>query len=69
MHVLASVVMAAQDKAPLWIPNWGFAVVATLIFLVLGVITWTFRDVANRHAYKAAHSHHDDHEHGSAGHH
>ncbi len=68
MHVLATLVTAADDKAPLWLPNWGFGLVAFCVFLALGVITWTYRDVANRHAHKAATTHHDDHEHGSAGH-
>jgi hypothetical protein len=68
MHILASVVMAADEKAPLWMPNWAFALIAFIVFLALGVITWTYRDVANRHAVKASTSHHDDHEHGHAGH-
>jgi hypothetical protein len=61
-HVLA------EAKAPLIMPPIGFALIAFGIFLVLGVITWTYRDVANRHAVKASMTHHDDHEHGSAGH-
>jgi hypothetical protein len=68
MHLLASVLIEAEAKAPLIIPNWAFALIAFLIFLTLGVITWTYRDVANRHSVKADMTHHDDHEHGHAGH-
>jgi hypothetical protein len=68
MHLLASVVLTAEEaKAPLWMPNWGFALVAFLVFLTLGVITWTYRDVANRHSVKASMTHHDDHTHGFPG--
>jgi cbb3-type cytochrome oxidase subunit 3 len=69
MHLLASVLIAAEAKAPLIMPNWAFALIAFSIFFILGLVTWTYRDVANRHAVKAATTHHDDHEHGSAGHH
>jgi hypothetical protein len=69
MILLASVLTVAEAKAPLPMPPIGFALIAFGIFLVLGVITWTYRDVANRHSYKADSTHHDDHEHGSAGHH
>jgi hypothetical protein len=69
MILLASILTETEAKAPLLLPPIGFALIAFAIFLTLGVITWTFRDVANRHAHKAATTHHDDHEHGSAGHH
>jgi hypothetical protein len=71
MHLLATVlaqsVATAEKTVPLIMPPIAFAAIAFGIFLLLGVVTWTYRDVANRHAHKAATSYHDDHEHGSAG--
>ena len=71
MHLLATVlaqsVVTAEKSVPLIMPPIAFAAIAFGIFLLLGVVTWTYRDVANRHAHKAATSYHDDHEHGSAG--
>jgi hypothetical protein len=69
MFLMASLLTEAETKAPLIMPPIGFALIAFGIFFVLGLITWTYRDVANRHAHKAATTPHDDHEHGSAGHH
>ncbi len=68
MHSIATI-LTAEAPAPLLMPLIGFALIAAGIFLLIGLITWTYRDVANRHAHKAAAQYHDDHEHGSAGHH
>ncbi len=68
MHMLAFVVLAADAKTPLIMPAIAFPLIAAGIFLFLGVVTWTYRDVANRHSNRAAAQYHDDHEHGSAGH-
>jgi hypothetical protein len=67
MILLASVLTEAA-KVPTLLPPIGFALVAFGVFFLLGVVTWTYRDVANRHSVKAEMTHHDDHEHGSAGH-
>jgi ABC-type nickel/cobalt efflux system permease component RcnA len=71
MNLLAAVLVesarTAETSVPLIMPPIAFALIAFGIFLLLGVVTWTYRDVANRHAHKAATSYHDDHEHGSAG--
>jgi hypothetical protein len=67
MSLLSSIAHQAEATHPLLLPNYGFAAIAFGIFLFLGVVTWTYRDVANRHAHKAATEYHDDHEHGSAG--
>ncbi len=73
MHLLAIVLVHsavhAETKVPLIMPPIAFALIAFGIFLLFGVVTWTYRDVANRHAHKAATTYHDDHEHGSAGQH
>jgi hypothetical protein len=71
MHLLATVlaqsVATAEKSVPLIMPPIAFAAIAFGIFLLLGVVTWTYRDVANRHAHKAATQYHSDNEHGSAG--
>lgn len=41
------------------------AAIAFSVFLVLGIITWSYRDVYNRHNDKTAAGSHDSH---SAGH-
>ena len=43
---------ASEELAPLWLPNWGFPLIAAIAFFALGYVTWSFRDVANRHAQK-----------------
>lgn len=48
--MLLLAVAAAEEHAPLVMPNWAFALTAFVIFLVLGLVAWSFRDVANRHA-------------------
>jgi hypothetical protein len=68
MHLLATVFLE-DVKVPVIMPPIAFAAIAFGIFLLFGVVTWTYRDVANRHANKAAAQYHDDHEHGSAGSH
>jgi putative flippase GtrA len=71
MHELVNLITAtnvvADTKVPIIFPSYWFGIIAGVIFLFFGVVTWTYRDVANRHAHKAATSYHDDHEHGSAG--
>jgi hypothetical protein len=66
MYLLATV-LTDDAKVPLIMPPIAFAAIAFGIFLLFGVVTWTYRDVANRHAHKAASTYHDDHEHGTAG--
>jgi hypothetical protein len=43
---------AAEELAPLWLPNWAFPLIAVVGFVTLALITWSFRDVANRHSEK-----------------
>ena len=67
MILLAHVLTETEQPAQLWLPNYVFAIIAFSVFLALGVITWTYRDVANRHNNKVSPPSHDDHQHG-AGH-
>jgi hypothetical protein len=41
-----------EELAPMIAPPWVFAVVAAAIFTILALVTWSFRDVANRHSDK-----------------
>lgn len=41
----------AAEHAPA-VPAFIFPVVAAAVFLLLGFVTWSFRDVAYRHSHK-----------------
>ena len=46
---------AAEGEVPfveLPFPSVFFGVIAIGVFILLGVITWSYRDVANRHEHK-----------------
>lgn len=74
MHFLLT--LAGEAPAHLFLPNWAFPAISAGVFLVLALVSWSFRDVANRHADREPfpadpHGAHDD-AHGSdhsAGHH
>jgi hypothetical protein len=53
MTLMMSVLTEAA-KHPTWLPPVVFPIIAFSVFLFLGIVTWTYRDVANRHAPKAA---------------
>ena len=62
--LLLAVAAAEEHLAPLFMPNWAFALTAFVVFLFMGIATWSFRDVANRHAHKTsgdAHRSADEH--------
>ena len=68
--ILLAVAAAEEHAAPLLMPNWAFALTAFIIFLILGVVTWSFRDVANRHAHRVSTGDgHNDGAHTGAGEH
>ena len=54
MSLLLTLVTETEEKAPLLMPALAFAGIAVGIFLLLGFVTWSFRDVANRHSNKTA---------------
>lgn len=66
--MLLLAVAASEEAAPLVMPNWAFPLIAFIVFLIMGIVAWSFRDVANRHAHKThtADAHHGANEH--AGH-
>lgn len=53
-HFLAAA-EAAEHTLGFW-DNVGFGLVAFAIFSLLGFITWSYRDVANRHSHKSGNS-------------
>jgi hypothetical protein len=57
MSLLSTIVLAAVEaKAPLFFPIWVFPMIAALVFITLGFVVYSFRDVANRHSQKTGHS-------------
>lgn len=45
----------AHELAPLIMPPLAFGAIATVFFVALAIVTWSYRDVANRHANKSSH--------------
>lgn len=54
MSHLTAVLAASEVHVALPIPTWGYGAIALTVFFALGVVIWSFRDVANRHSHKAA---------------
>ncbi len=53
MSVLSMIVQAAEDtKIALFFPAWVFPLISVSVFIALGLVVWSFRDVANRHSQK-----------------
>lgn len=51
MLVLSTIVLAAEEaKIALFFPAWVFPLIAAAVFISLGLVVWSFRDVANRHS-------------------
>jgi len=50
---LAATILAESEKTfPMIAPTWVFGVIPLVIFIALGLVMWTYRDVANRHTHK-----------------
>lgn len=53
LMTLATAIFASEEElAPLIAPPEVIAGVAALVFLMLGLVTFAYRDVANRHSNK-----------------
>jgi hypothetical protein len=61
MSLFAILAAPAEELAPLIMPPAAFAVLALAIFLVLALVSWSYRDVANRHSHKTEGSGPDSH--------
>jgi hypothetical protein len=56
LTTLASAILASEEElAPLIAPPIVIAGVAALFFLMLALVTFAYRDVANRHSNKTTH--------------
>jgi hypothetical protein len=55
LSTLASVIIASEEElAPLIAPPLVLGGVALLVFTMLGVVVFAYRDVANRHSNKTS---------------
>jgi len=53
MSFAAAVVAEAGKPAVFGMEPWVLGVVVLCVFAALAFVTWTYRDVANRHSHKA----------------
>ena len=51
-----SILLAVEEAHSAGLPPFMFGVIAMGIFLILGFVTYTYRDVANRHEHKSGDS-------------
>jgi hypothetical protein len=62
MSLLSTLLMvsvhAEEAPAALVLPNWAFPAIAAAVFVTLGFVSWSWRDVANRHSDKTSQSDH-----------
>jgi ABC-type sulfate transport system permease component len=65
MSVLVSTLAAVNEPVQLPFAPIVFGIIAAVVFISLGFVTWSYRDVANRHPQKSAKfaSTHDVHGH------
>lgn len=51
-----SILFAAEEVHSVGLPPVMYGVIAMGVFLLLGFVTYTYRDVANRHDHKSGDS-------------
>ncbi|TAL45194.1 MAG: hypothetical protein EPN91_02885 [Salinibacterium sp.] len=56
--MLTTVLAETEKLAPLALPPLAFAGIAVFIFVILAIVSWSFRDVANRHSDKTSRGDH-----------
>ncbi|MDO9395982.1 MAG: hypothetical protein Q7T71_05520 [Herbiconiux sp.] len=54
MSVLVSVLAAVDVPVELPMPPLAFGLIAAVVFAALAFVTWSYRNVANRHPQKSA---------------
>jgi hypothetical protein len=61
MSLIAAITEAAEASAPSAVSPFIVAGIALVLFIVLGVVTFSYRDVANRHSDRVHPGDHDTH--------
>lgn len=56
MSLLVTLASSTEQLAPLFLPVLAFPAIAAAIFVVLGFVVWSFRDVSNRQGQKPGRS-------------
>jgi uncharacterized membrane protein len=54
MNVLVSVLTSVDEPVHLPFPPIVFGLIAAVVFVALAIVTWSYRNVANRHPQKSA---------------
>lgn len=52
--MLSMLLAHEEELAPIIMPVWAFPAIAAVAFVVIGLVSWSYRDVANRHANQPA---------------
>lgn len=61
MSLATTVLAEAAAHAELPFPPIVFGLIAAVAFTALGFVTWSYRDVANRHSHKTGAGSQDQH--------
>jgi len=62
MSLITSLITAAAEEShALPMSPFGYAAIAAAVFIALGVVVFSYRDVANRHSDKTGAAHDDQH--------
>ena len=62
MSLITSLITAAAEEShALPMSPFGYAGIALAVFAALGVVVFSYRDVANRHSDKVSQGHDDHH--------
>lgn len=56
MNAIINVLAEGESAVTYPFPTVVFGIIAISTFIVLGLITWSYRDVANRHDHKTGNS-------------
>ena len=63
LSIVLALAEQPEELAPMIAPPWVFAVIAASIFTILAFVSWSFRDVANRHSDKTSTTDHQSSHH------
>jgi heme/copper-type cytochrome/quinol oxidase subunit 2 len=62
MSLITSLISAAAEESnALPMSPYGYGAIAAAVFVALGIVVWSYRDVANRHSDKVNPPHDDHH--------